>query len=70
MASGAATEYVKVHYLIGQGNFVVIYSHTRMSGDDYAFFDIFRIKAGKIVEHWGVQEKISPKEMWNNSGKF
>ncbi len=70
MASGAATEYVKVHYLIGQGNFVVTYSHTRMAGDDYAFFDIFRLKNRKIVEHWDVQEKIGPRETWNNSGKF
>ena len=70
MASGSATEYVKVHHLIGQGNFVVIYSHTRMGRDDYAFFDIFRLKGEKIVEHWDVQEKIGPPESWNNSGKF
>jgi len=70
MASGSATEYVKVHHLIGQGNFVVTYSHTRMRGDDYAFFDIFRLKNDKIVEHWDVQEKIGPQETWNNSGKF
>lgn len=70
MASGVATEYVKVHHLIGQGNFVVIYSHTRITGDDYALFDIFRLKSGKIVEHWDVQEKIGPCETWNNSGKF
>ena len=70
MASGAATEYVKVHHLIGQGNFVVIYSHTRMAGEDYAFFDIFRLSDSKIVEHWDVQEKIAPKETWNYSGKF
>ena len=70
MASGAATEYVKVHHLIGQGNFVVLYSHTRINGDDYAIFDIFRLKDSKIVEHWDVQEKIGSRETWNNSGKF
>ena len=62
--------YVKVHRIIGQGNFVVAYSHTQVSGDDWAFFDIFRLKDGKIVEHWDVQEKIGPEETWNNSGKF
>lgn len=70
MGSGDATQYVKVHHLIGEGSFVVIYSHTRMTGDDYAFFDIFRLKDRKIVEHWDVQEKIGSKETWNNSGKF
>lgn len=70
MATGSAAKYVKVHHLVGQGNFVVIFSQTQMSGDDYAFFDIFRLNAGKIVEHWDVQEKIGPPETWNNSGKF
>lgn len=69
-ATGATTEYVKVHHLIGQGNFVVTYSHTRVRGEDYAFFDLFRLEDGKIVEHWDVQEKIAPTEMWNNAGKF
>ena len=63
-------KYVKVHHLIGQGNFVVTYSQIQKSGVDWAFFDIFRLKSGKIVEHWDVQEKIGPKETWNNSGKF
>ncbi len=41
-----------------------------IAGDDYAFFDLFRVKDGKIVEHWDVQEKILPEEQWGNSGKF
>ncbi len=62
--------YLKVHHLIGQGNFVVALSHTLVSAEDWAFFDIFRLKDGRFVEHWDVQEKIGPKETWNNSGKF
>lgn len=69
-ARGQTMEYVKVHRLLGQGNFVVIYSEVKMGGDDWAFIDLFRLKAGKIVEHWDVQEKIGPKETWNNAGKF
>mgnify|MGYP000474675140 FL=1 len=70
MESGEAAQYVKVHRLLGQGNFVVIFSEVKQGGDDWAFFDLFRLKDGKIVEHWDVQEKIGPKETWNNSGKF
>ena len=70
MSTGMATKYVKIHRIIGQGNFVVAYSHTQVAGEDYAFFDLFRVKDGKIVEHWDVQEKILPKEQWGNSGKF
>ena len=70
MESGQATQYVKVHHLLGQGKFVVIYSHVKQGGDDWAFFDLFTLKGGKIVEHWDVQEKIGPKETWNNSVKY
>ncbi|MGR3659782.1 MAG: nuclear transport factor 2 family protein [Paracoccaceae bacterium] len=68
--SGQVSKYLKVHHLLGQGNFVVVYSHVKQGDDDWAFFDLFRLKDGKIVEHWDVQEKIGPKETWNNSGKF
>ncbi len=70
MQSGQMAKYIKVHHLLGQGNFVVIYSHVKQGEDDWAFFDLFRLKDGKIIEHWDIQEKIGPKETWNNSGKF
>ncbi|MEX0304456.1 MAG: nuclear transport factor 2 family protein [Leisingera sp.] len=66
---GKAT-YHKLHRLIGQGNFVVAYGHLQRGDSHYAVFDIFRLKAGKLVEHWDVLEKILPPEQWNNSGKF
>jgi len=67
---GITAKYVKVHHIIGQGNFVVALSHTMQNDDDWCFFDLFRLKDGKIVEHWDVQEKILPQDKWNNSGKF
>ncbi len=70
MESGMVNKYIKIHHIVGQGNFVVAYSHTQMGSDDYAFFDLFRVKEGKIVEHWDVQEKILPQSQWGNSGKF
>lgn len=68
--SGQVSQYVTIHHLLVQGNFAVIYSHVKQGGDDWASFDLFRLKDGKIIEHWDVQEKIGPKETWNNSGKF
>ena len=67
---GKTAQYVKVHRLLGQGNFVVAFSHVKHDEDDLVVFDLFRLKRGKIVEHWDVQEQIGPKETWNNSGKF
>ena len=69
-ASGKVSKYHKVHKLIGQGNFVVAFSHLQRGNSHFAVFDIFRLRAGKLVEHWDVQEKILAPEKWNNSGKF
>lgn len=70
VAIGQNGRYWKVHKLIGQGNFVVTLSHAQVGDSHYCYFDIFRLKNGKIVEHWDVQEKILPPEQWNNQGKF
>lgn len=70
IAKGISSSYEKLHLLVGQGNFVAALSHTKVSGEDHAFIDLFRIKEGKIVEHWDIQEKILPKDQWGNSGKF
>lgn len=67
---GLAMRYLKVHKLIGQGNFVVTLSHVQMGDSHYCVFDIFRLKGGLIVEHWDVTEKILAPEQWNNQGKF
>ncbi len=69
-AQGITAKYVKVHRIIGQGNFVVALSHTMQNDDSWCFFDLFRLKDGKIVEHWDIQEKIQPEDKWVNSGKF
>lgn len=62
--------YQKVHRMIGQGNFVVLFSEVQKDGGNWAFFDIFRLADGKLVELWNVTEQIGPPETWNNSGKF
>lgn len=67
---GVVAEYVKMHRLVGQGNFVAALSHARVNDEDWAFIDLFRLKDDKIVEHWDIQEKTLPKSEWCNSGKF
>ncbi|MFK7992190.1 MAG: nuclear transport factor 2 family protein [Sandaracinaceae bacterium] len=63
-------EYLAVHRLMGQGDFVVLYSHVRRAEAELAWFDILRLRDGLIVEHWDVAETIGPPDSWNNSGKF
>lgn len=69
-AKGETGRYWKLHKLVGQGNFVATLAHAQMGKSHYAFIDLFRLKDGKLVEHWDVQEKILPPEEWNNQGKF
>ena len=51
-------------------NFVVIYYYTQVTGEDRLSFDIFRLKDGKIMEHWNAQEKLLCKEQSGSSSKF
>lgn len=67
---GVEMKYIKAHKIVVQGNFAASLSHVKLNDDDWCYIDIFRMKEGKIVEHWDIIEKIGPEETWNNSGKF
>lgn len=66
--------YEKSHKVLGSGNFVLTISEGRFGkapGEHTAFYDLFRIEDGLIVEHWDVIESIPPESEWKNSnGKF
>lgn len=69
--AGTPMVYEKIHMLLGQGNFVLAVSEGTFMGGHVAFYDLFRIKDGLIVEHWDTVEKIPAKEQWKNAnGKF
>lgn len=65
-----AGSYEMLFQLIGQGDLVVTYGKRHAAGKDIAVFDLYRVKDGKIVEHWMNEEEIGPRESWGNSGKF
>jgi predicted SnoaL-like aldol condensation-catalyzing enzyme len=66
--------YEKAHKILGSGNFVLTMSEGRFGkapGNHTAFYDLFRIEDGLIVEHWDVIETIPPESEWKNTnGKF
>ena len=49
---------------------MVAYSQADIVGEKYALFDIFRLKDGKIVEHWDNKEIVPPRSELVNWGKF
>jgi len=62
-------EYHKVHRILGEGNFVLTQSEGRWNGKAQAFYDLFRINDGKIVEHWDIIQEI-PEKMAHDNGMF
>ncbi len=63
--------YDTLHRVIGEGNFVLAMSEGELAGEPTAFYDLFRVEDGKVVEHWDVIQTIPPQEEWQNeNGKF
>lgn len=64
-------DYQHIHRVLAEGNFVLCVSEGQLEGEHCAFYDLFRVADGKLVEHWDTTEKIAPKSEWkNNNGKF
>lgn len=55
--------------VVAEGNFVFVASDATVSGKPWAFFDLWRVEEGKIVEHWDVVSP-TPDEMAHDNGKF
>ena len=62
-------QYHQVHKVLGEGNFVLTQSQGEWNGEPQAFYDLFRVNDGKIVEHWDVIQQV-PKEMAHSNGMF
>ncbi|WP_299118564.1 nuclear transport factor 2 family protein [uncultured Tenacibaculum sp.] len=62
-------KYQKLHKVLGEGNFILTMSEGEWNGKSQAFYDLFRLKDDKIVEHWDVIQEI-PSEMAHKNGKF
>ncbi|MDK9778418.1 MULTISPECIES: hypothetical protein [unclassified Vibrio] len=69
--AGMPMMYSKNHLILGEGNFVLSVSEGQFMNQHVAFYDLFRVDNGKIVEHWDTIEAIPPKSEWKNgNGKF
>jgi len=69
--AGMPMTYTRCHMILGEGNFVLAVSEGQFLGKHVAFYDLFRVKQGKLVEHWDTIQEIPSKENWkNDNGKF
>ncbi len=49
---------IKIHRIIGEGDFVVVQSEFKRAGKAFVFYEIFRVEHSKIAEHWSVEQSI------------
>ena len=68
-AQGQVITKFEPQFTVAEGNFVFVASDAVMGGAPWAFFDLWRVENGKIVEHWDVVAPI-PSEMAHENGKF
>lgn len=74
-ANKQVMSYSKIHFVVAQGNFVLTASEGAFGAADKptptAFYDLFRLENGLIVEHWDVIAEIPAKDQSKNTnGKF
>lgn len=53
-AQGIKMIYETLHFTVAEGNFVLAASEGEFAGKRVAFYDLFRLDNGLIVEHWDV----------------
>ena len=63
-------KYTKIHQVLGEGNFVLTVSEGEWSGKSQVFYDLFRMKEGKVVEHWDVIQEIPTEGLAHANGMF
>lgn len=69
--NGQPMTYNKVHDVIGEGNFVLAMSDGHLGAQHNAFYDLFRLEDGLIVEHWDIITPMpGPDAKFNEFGKF
>ncbi|NRB59074.1 MAG: nuclear transport factor 2 family protein [Winogradskyella sp.] len=60
--------YHKIHRIIGEGNFVLTQSEGEWNGGKpHAYYDLFRIEDGKLVEHWDIIQEIPAEQAHSNT---
>ncbi|MEM1322989.1 MAG: nuclear transport factor 2 family protein [Bacteroidota bacterium] len=63
-------QYKKLHQVIGEGNFILTISEGEWHGKGHAFYDLFRVQDGKLVEHWDIIQEIPTENLANDNGMF
>ena len=69
-SQGNMFQYTEIHAVLGEGNFVLTVSEGQWNGTTNAFYDLFRMEDGMIVEHWDVIQPVPTEGLANDNGMF
>src|SRR6056297_2611997 len=69
-AQGNMFQYTDIHAVLGEVNFVLTVSEGQWNGTTNAFYDLFRMEDGMIVEHWDVIQPVPTEGLANDNGMF
>jgi predicted SnoaL-like aldol condensation-catalyzing enzyme len=58
----------EIKRILAEGDFVIVHMHAKRHADEagLAIVDIFRLEAGKLVEHWEVRQPITTSGLHAN----
>lgn len=62
--------YSEIHAVLGEGNFVLTVSEGQWNNQRQAFYDLFRMDGGLVVEHWDVIQPVPTEGLANDNGMF
>ena len=61
----------RLHRVLAEGCFALAVSEGERDGVHTAFYDLYRVHAGRLVEHWDTVAAVPPAAEWKNTnGKF
>ena len=71
-AQGVEIGYTRSPLVVADGNFVLVGSEGYLgTRDSYTiFYDLYRVAAGKVVEHWDVIDAVDPSAVPHDNGLF
>lgn len=68
-SQGVPKQTIQFKHVMANGDTVMLHSRYEMAGTEWRFLDIYRVKDGKLVEHWDAMMQM-PETRANTNPLF
>jgi predicted SnoaL-like aldol condensation-catalyzing enzyme len=65
-SQGVPKQKIQFKHVMVDGDTVMLHSRYEMAGTEWRFIDIYRVKDGKLVEHWDAMMQMPDQRAHNN----